>query len=237
MSLIFPFAEQRDGTRLGISTSYGLESFDTGRFRGRDDTLLYEHEPRSFRGGQLQSFSAGIVVDSRDREILTRRGQWIEFSYEMGMESGGDNYNRLTLIDRRYASSRRWTLAHRLSGDVIFGPAPFWKLRSVGGTDPILDINGSGILIGAAKGRYHERYKIIESLEPRYRLRALRFFGQLGEGSIIPLGLNLAQFGPHFAWSAFSGISMWWNRSLLLQVFFARAIERNSVNLLFGHEF
>jgi hypothetical protein len=238
LSLIFPLNSPEDENQFGFATSYILENFGTDRFRNLATTNLYVDRPTNYQGDTLNSFSAGILIDSRDSEILARRGQWLEFLFETGWTVNGDNrYYRTTLVDRRYFSHRRWTLAHRLSADAFFGDPPFWKLRSVGGTSPILDLNGSGIFVGLSKGRYHEPVKFIESLEPRYRLPSFRFFGQLGEGSLIPLGVDVGQFGPHFAWSTFTGISMWWNRSLLLQLFVAKSMERYSANMLFEHEF
>jgi hypothetical protein len=61
--------------------------------------------------------------------------------------------------------------------------------------------------------------------------------GQLGEATLTPAAITVAAFGPHFAWSAYSGLSVWWNRSLQLQLFYARVLERNSLNLLFESEF
>lgn len=235
-TIIFPLSGRTEPIQFGLLAAYSIENFKTDNFRNRDDTLLFEEKPEGYRGGISQSYSVGFIVDSRDDEIIPRKGQMFEISFQHGYDKN-NTHNRLTLVDRRYYSRRKWTLAHRLTLDGFFGAPPFWRLRSVAGADPVLDLNGSGLLIGVRKGRYHDSFKALESLEPRVRLKAFRFMGQLGEGTFVPLAATVGQFGPQFAWSLYSGLSVWWNRSLQLQVYYARAMDRNSLNLLFEHEF
>jgi hypothetical protein len=214
------------------TTRNTIDRFEDG------DSLLFEAQPTGIRGGFSSVLGGGFFWTDVDRELLARRGQ----SLELGGLAGGNplgnyQFRRISLVDRRYISWKRLTLAHRLSGDAVIGNAPFWELAGVGGIDPIASVAGSGLLPGYPPGRFHAAYKAIESVELRVHHNVIRAWNQYIEPITIPLAASGAVLGRKIAWSTSIGAQLLFNKSFLTRVYLNRSAEDWSANLRFGQEF
>lgn len=224
-------------SKLGLYASYDYSKVKTDNF-GSDTSVLYQKQPLAYQGDTYRTAGIGVYFDSRDREILTRQGEMLEWGFAAGhLEDAQDMSYRMTLIDRRYYSEKRWTLAHRLTVDGIFGAPPFWELTAVGGVDPIRDLSASGILKGYPEGRFHENFKLIESAELRLHQNQMRLFGQRGDLALMLAGLDVGLLNEVFVWSFSTGFDAFWNNSFLTRLYFAYAEPGWSLRLRFSQEF
>lgn len=233
---LFPIHESQYN-KIGFYFSFDYAFVDTNDL-GEAGSLLYVDRPFAYEGGTQRTVGLGLYTDSRESEFLTRKGHMTEWGFSMGHfeETGALSY-RLTLIDRRYFSAKRITLAHRLTLDGVFGTAPFWELSAVGGIDPIRDISASGVLKGYPEGRFHENIKAIESLELRIHQNDFQALGQKGQLALMPLGVDLGLINTFFAWSLASGVDIFWNRSFLTRLYVAYSKLETSLRLRFTQEF
>ncbi len=226
----------RPASKFGLFATYDYSSVRTDPF-GRD-TLLYRLRPEHFRGGTFRSVGVGLYRDARPTETFTRNGEMIEAGVSTGrLDASGEVSYRVTVVDRRYQSVRRWTLAHRLTADGIFGASPFWVRSGVGGIDPVRDVSGSGILKAYSGGRFHEKYKLIESAELRLHQNEFRALGLRGDLAIMPLGFDVGFLNRLFAWSVATGFDVLWNRSFLTRFYAAFTETEWALRLKFSQEF
>lgn len=235
-TILIPLFNKTDSL-FGIYTS--LDSMHVKNQPFIESTsILFGQKPVAYQGGQFQKLGFGIYFDTRDNEYLTRHGQFFELGYGIGkLKYSKDWVQRAGMIDRRYFSSGRWTLAHRLTMDVLFGASPFWEDSSVGGIDPIRDVSGSGILKGYSGGRFHEKFKLIESFELRVQQNDFKALGLNGSLVLVPIAVDLALMGYMGAWSTSMGLDAMWNKSFLTRFYMSYAEKDYSVNLKFNYEF
>lgn len=234
-SLIVPAFEVQDH-RVSLFGSFDLASLKPSRFQSV--SVLFESAPLGLSGGKSASLALGLLVDSRDRENFPRNGWALEIAGSVaGNPSGDFPFQRFSVVDRRYFSHRKSTFAFRTTLDSLWGEVPFWELEKVGGIDPLRDISGSAILRGFRGGRFHERFKLIESTEWRVTLNPRRIFGQYTELTIMPLGIDVAQLGVVRALSVNSGIDFYFNRSFLMRFYVSRADSATTFALGFDQEF
>jgi hypothetical protein len=208
-------------------------------FRDPTQSKLYSDKPRGFEGGVSSLMGAGLLIDARDREVLTRKGWSMELStqYSNPEVIGRYKFRRFTLIDRRYVSKGMFTFASRFTMDGLFGKEPFWELSSVGGADPIFDISDSTILRGFLPGRYHEKFKLIENLELRAEFPTTRILGLMTQFTWMPVAFDFARLSSQNAVSVSTGLKTLVNRNLLLQTWFSWSKEEKSIYLDFGQDF
>lgn len=233
---LFPIHES-NSNKIGLYFSFDYAFVDASD-RGDEGSLLFADRPFAFDGGTLRTVGVGLYADSRESEFLTRKGEMLEWGFTVGLfeETGALSY-RLTLIDRRYFTAKRITVAHRLSLDGVFGTAPFWELSAIGGIDPIRDISASGVLKGYPEGRFHEKIKVLESLELRIHQNDFRALGQKGQLALMPLAIDLGLLNSVFAWSLASGVDIFWNRTFLTRLYVAYSKLETSLRLRFTQEF
>jgi hypothetical protein len=236
-TLLLPLSRS-DPRTWGLYVHFSTTRNTIDRFQ-EGSTFLFDTRPTGIKGGFSSVLGGGFFWTNVDRELLARKGQ----SLELGVLGGGNplgnyQFRRATLVDRRYISWKRLTLAHRLTGDAIFGNPPFWELAGVGGIDPLTSVAGSGLLPGYPPGRFHALYKVIESIELRVHHRVFRALNQYIEPITIPFAASGAYFGDEqFAWSGSVGAQLLWNKSFLTRVYLNRSAEDWTMNLRFGQEF
>lgn len=236
-SIMIPLTRNED-SKFGIYGSYDHAWTRNNPFDGLSSSLLFDERPDGYRGGTFRSMGAGFYIDTRPTETLTRSGAMMEVGARLGILSDPRLYSyRFTIIDRRYQTAGRWTLAHRLTMDGIFLEAPFWEKAGVGGIDPIRDISGSGILKAYTGGRFHENFKFIESLELRIHQNELRVIGLKGDVALMPLAADVGFMSRLFVWSLATGFDVMWNRSFLTRLYVARSPEDWALRLRFSQEF
>jgi hypothetical protein len=235
-TLLIPFKLYTE-TRFGLYSTYDYASVRNGPFVS-EQSILFENKPYAFEGGIFRSLGFGIYYDTRNSETLTRSGEMFELGAAVGaLDREGQVSYRINLIDRRYYSVKRWTLAHRLTLDGLFGKVPFWQKTSIGGIDPIRDVSGSGLLKGYAGGRFHEQYKILESLELRLHQNEYRALGQRGDLVLIPVAFEMGILSRLFVWSFSTGVDLLWNKSFLTRFYASYAEGDTSLSLKFSQEF
>jgi hypothetical protein len=199
------------------------------------NTELFRSRPRGYEGGVSGAWTLGIVSDSRDSEFLAREGWLLEGGISVGGRPVGNyKFNRFFINDRRYFSYKRSTLAHRLSFDILSGDVPFWEFKRVAGIQSVSDIASSDLMRTYFRGRFHESFKIVESLEWRYNSGRTWLFGLKPDLIFVPIALNLGRLGDTSAWSTSAGAYLAFSKTFLAQFFMGYAPTGWNVSLLFG---
>jgi hypothetical protein len=111
----------------------------------------------------------GLVYDSRDNEIVTRRGGYHTLTARASPSLGDAlpyRYGQLNAAARFYVApfSPRLTLAWRVVADVLVGDVPFYELERFEETSAIGGVKG---LRGVPAQRYYGKVKLFQNLEGR----------------------------------------------------------------------
>jgi|GEM_PF-1235220 len=224
-------------SQFGLYTSYDYSVVKIDPYFS-NGSILFSQKPTAYEGGTYRSLGMGIYNDTRDSEFFTRSGEMLELGIGLGaLDENQDVVYRANLSDRRYYSKGRWTLAHRLTLDGLFGEVPFWEKTSVGGIDPIRDINGSGLLKGAPDGRFHENIKLMEAVEVRLHQNEFKAFGQRGNLALVPIAAEIGLLGRLGVWSISTGLDILWNKSFLTRFYTSFSEGNWELNLKFTQDF
>ena len=116
----------------------------------------------------VEKLEAALQYDSRDNEMVTRRGQFhtavIRISPPVGTALPY-GYERLNLTARFYATPIHGiTFLFRVVGDTLLGDPPFYELARF---DETPAIGGSKAVRGVPAQRYYGKVKVFENLEAR----------------------------------------------------------------------
>jgi hemolysin activation/secretion protein len=124
-------------------------------------------------GGRTNYVRAGLVRDTRDREIGPARGSWSELLVQRSAGWLGSNwsYTRWTVSDRRYITlARRLVLANRVVLQQVTGDAPFYDLFTVQSSFRQDEgLGGAKTVRGVLKDRYVGKGMFLWNLELRWR--------------------------------------------------------------------
>lgn len=124
---------------------------------------------------------AGIVWDSRDREVHTTRGLWADALVQRIDEKLGSDwsYTRATLTVRKYwPLSSSLTLAERAIVQNVSGDPPFYDLATVQTSfKPQEGLGGSHTLRGFTRGRFLGKGLAVLNSELRWRVKRLTVLG------------------------------------------------------------
>jgi len=218
-----------------IYTGFHKSSVKTDQFRSQNDSQLYVSRPSGYEGGAGGAWTIGMAIDSRDSEFLATRGTLQEFGISVGGSPVGDfKFRRFFFNDRRYFTYKRSTIAHRLTFDALSGDVPFWEFARVAGMNPVADIASSDILRSYFRGRFHEPYKILESIEWRYNAGRIWLFGLRPEFIGVPIAFNIGRLGDSNAWSTSTGAYFAFTKSFIAQVFTGYSPTGWDLSLNFG---
>jgi hypothetical protein len=131
--------------------------------------------------GWYNALRGGLVWDSRDREIGTRRGAWTEvlvqrYDKVLGSER---SYTRWTVTDRRYwPVSPRLTFAQRLLLQGVEGNVPVHDISTIQTSFKNQEgLGGAKSVRGLPRNRYQGKGLLLGNAELRWRaaeFRALR---------------------------------------------------------------
>jgi hypothetical protein len=131
----------------------------------------------------LAGLSAGVMIDTRDSEFITRRG--IFYQLGVGATAGsaeGVVYGETSAVLAHYAVlGGPFVFASRFVASFQFGRIPFYDLQQGGNFEPQHLLGGENGVRGVPQGRYAGPVKIISNLEvrstpfPRFRLFGERF--------------------------------------------------------------
>jgi outer membrane protein assembly factor BamA len=117
----------------------------------------------------LTTLAAGVMVDTRDSEFVTRRG----FFYQLGMAAtvGASEqvaYGEAAAVLAHYAPlGGPFIFASRVVGSFQFGRVPFYDLQQGGVFEPQYLLGGETGIRGVPNGRYAGRVKVITNTEIR----------------------------------------------------------------------
>jgi hypothetical protein len=159
------------------SVSIDLTPFDEGT------TLLEQQlnggEVPGGRGGYLR---AGLIWDTRDREVGPRSGTWSEILVQRYDDVLGSEheYTRWTVTDRRYISPRteRLVFANRFLLQGVHGDAPFYDLFLVQTSFKQQEgLGGAKTVRGLAKNRHMGKSIFLWNTEVRLRMAEVSFVG------------------------------------------------------------
>ena len=165
---------------LGVGASVdriNLTPFDSG-------TTLIQHDlfNRTPATGHTNYVRAGISWDTRDREIGTRSGSWVDLLVQRVDKSLGatNDYTKWTAAARHYQPiGGRLTLASRLVAQNTNGDAPFYVLGELQTTQKPQDgLGGSNSIRGLPKDRYVGRGVMIANNELRWRAADFNLLGR-----------------------------------------------------------
>ena len=160
---------------------------------GTTTTLLNEQLPPAGHApeGWSNYVSAGLIWDSRDREVHTTRGTWADLIVQrVATALGSDwNFTRATLTARKYVRlSPKITLAERVLLQNVTGGAPFYELAVVQTSfKPQKGLGGSNTLRGLPADRFIGKGLALSNTELRWRAAEFSLLG-------APSSLTLSGF-------------------------------------------
>jgi hypothetical protein len=166
---------------------------------------------------------AGLVFDTRDREVDPRRGVLAELLY-----ADGRGYARTTGSARVWlAPLPRLALAARAAGERMTGAPPLAAQQTIESSDgPFPAVGGLRSLRGYADARFTGAGKLLATLEVRYALVSMPTIFELQVGAVCDVG---RVFGPGERFRVTTdGLHAGWGAEL------AAHVMRNSVFLVGG---
>lgn len=132
--------------------------------------------------GQLAFVRAGVVLDTRDREIGPRSGWWNELLVQRVEPKLGASheFTRITGAVRRYTPLlARVTLASRVVAQQVIGTPPVWDIASVQTSFRQEEgLGGSKMLRGIPKNRVVGKGLLLANNELRWRATDFRILGR-----------------------------------------------------------
>lgn len=133
-------------------------------------------------GGWSNHLRAGLVWDTRDREVGPRRGVWSDVLVKWAGEPLGSNrsFSVWTATDRRYYSvADRLVFANRLLLQNTAGDPPFYELQVVQTSFRIREgLGGSETLRGIPKNRYTGKGLFVWNAELRWTAGGFALLGR-----------------------------------------------------------
>jgi hypothetical protein len=153
----------------GVSRStFDLTPFDSGTTLLASE--LGRETPAPQRGNYLR---AGLLWDTRDREIGPRSGTWAEVLVQRVSKGLGatQDFTRWTTTVREYVPvASRLTFAQRIVAQGIEGDAPFNELSTIQSSFKQQEgLGGSGSIRGVPKDRYIGKALLLSNSELRWR--------------------------------------------------------------------
>lgn len=171
-------------------------------------TLLAQQLPGGVPDAQSTYARLGLIWDSRDREVGTRHGAWVELLGQKGAKvlGGTSDFTRVTMTARGYVSpTDRLTIASRLMLQNLAGDVPFHELFVVQGSFKDDEgLGGSGTLRGLPKDRFAGKGIALMNNEIRYRVAefqlmrkpsSLTLTGFVDAGRVWADALKLSELG------------------------------------------
>ena len=159
-----------------------LTPFDSGT------TLIAEQlRSQAPAGGRTNFARVGLTYDSRDREIGTHAGTWIDVLVQRVDKAFGatSDYTRWTTTARHYQPvSDRLTFASRVLLQNVTGDSPFYALTEIQASQGQPDgLGGSSSVRGLPKDRYLGKGLVLANNELRWQ--AVDFTGAGRPSSLV----------------------------------------------------
>jgi outer membrane protein assembly factor BamA len=142
----------------------------------------------SFAPHGVELLEAEVQYDSRDNDVVTRRGMFLSACLRYSPRITSElpyAYERATLKAQFYGTPvRRWlTLSFRLVGDTLLGSPPFYELARF---DETPAVGGGKALRGVPAQRYYGKLKAFGNVELRTELFTFRALGKPVIFGLVP---------------------------------------------------
>ena len=237
---------------LSLSVGFGLETADVDK-RGARAAYLEKGTPD---GGAVDGISgfvgATLSWDSRDNDVMPRRGTFHEWSYETSRNSlvtglffKEIDFQRYTFSDLRYFSiSDRTTVAHRTVFEVLSGEVPLYAFGEIGGSRRSKGLGGSDSLRGFDRQRFTDNVRFFTNTEVRHLLRNTRAFRQyldwygvlfVDTGQVAPVREDLGVGRTH--WSTGIGVRVSWNTDFVIRSDLGFSPEQTRIGVKYRNVF
>lgn len=130
----------------------------------------------------LGSLTAGVMLDNRDSEFITRRGLYYQLGVSGTLGSAEEvQYGEVSAVLAHYAPlGGPFIFAHRFIASFQFGRLPFYDLQAGGVFEPQSLFGGEQGVRGVPSGRYAGKIKMVSNTElratpfPRFKLLGQR---------------------------------------------------------------
>ena len=150
-----------------------------------ETSLLALDPPEGAEGGTGLGVVLSLGHDSRDDELVPRRGAFLElYTKGAALPSQGSFFFGAGAVAQLYVSPASWlVLAQRLMVETLFGDVPFYEAARMGGSVDFLALGGVYSQRGFVEGRFAGRDKILSNSEARV------LFPPLWERLLLGVGL------------------------------------------------
>ena len=236
---------------VSMSVGFGLERVDVDQ-RGTQAFYLERGTPDGVIDGFSGFISATLQWDTRDDEVVPRRGFFQEWSYESARNSllalffEPIDFSRVTLTNAYYIPlSPRLNFSHRLVLEVLSGEVPLYAYGEIGGSRRVKGLGGSDSLRGFDTQRFTDDVRFLSQCRialPTVRHLVLRTVHRVAGGNFFSMQ---AESGPDLdkiGWSGMhisggAGVRMVWDADLVIRMGTGIADEQVDVWLSLGHNF
>lgn len=235
---------------VSMSVGLGLERIEVEQ-RGEQAFYLERGTPDGVVDGFSGFISATINWDTRDDEVVPRRGMFLEWSYEsarnslLGLFFEQIDFRRITLTSAYYIPlTRRWNFSHRLVVETLSGAVPLYAYGEIGGSRRVKGLGGSDSLRGLDTQRFTDDARFFSNAELRFHLYELLFYRQHIEWQAAAFvdagrvwsGLDeLGLAGMHF--SGGGELRLVWDADFVIRVGLGAAGEQADIWLSLGQNF
>lgn len=230
---VFSYHDRRAflGALLRPSVAARPSPFFRVRWLGVDvaqaSALLAAARPLGVDGGAQLLGEVGVLVDTRDAEVATRRGVFASAS-AFGSPALGDvssfGFGGVNVTASAFVpAGRRVTLAFHAMGEMKRGDVPFYERDLYEGISYAGGLGGAGTLRGVARSRLSGEDKALLTGELRSSLWQWRIRGgtPLDVGLAAGGDLGMAHqrgYAPLAAAGAFAGLRAVWDRAVVTRL-------------------
>ena len=236
---------------LSLSVGFGLETADVDQ-RGARALYREEGTPDGVVDGITGFMGATLSWDSRDNDVMPRRGTFHEWSYETSRNSlvtglffKEIDFQRYTFSDLRYFSiSDRTTVAHRTVFEVLSGEVPLYAFGEIGGSRRSKGLGGSDSLRGFDRQRFTDNVRFFTNTEVRHLLRNTKVFRQyldwygvlfVDSGQVARVREDLGVGRTH--WSTGIGVRVSWNTDFVIRSDLGFSPEQTRIGVKYRNVF
>ena len=172
----------RSSARLLIGGGFSRSAIDLTPFDSGTTLLALQQGGQTPAPDRVSYLRAGLLWDSRDREIGPSRGTWAEAIVQRASKvlGGSEDFTRWTTTVRHYVPvTRRVVFAQRLIAQGAEGNVHFDELPTIQSSFKQGEgLGGSSSLRGIPKDRYIGKALLLSNSELRWRATEFSLFGR-----------------------------------------------------------
>jgi hypothetical protein len=172
----------RSSARVLVGGGFSRSAIDLTPYDSGTTLLAVQQNGQTPPPDRVSYVRAGLLWDSRDREIGPSRGTWAEAIAQRASKKlgGSDDFTRWTTTVRHYLPlTRRLVFAQRVIAQGALGNVPFDELPTVQSSFKQGEgLGGSSSLRGIPKDRYIGKSLLLSNSELRWRATEFSLFGR-----------------------------------------------------------